>query len=303
MLKARILISAILIPSLIGIFVLDAQLGKQAYLLYVFCLLLSLRGCWEMTRLFQGRPYQPDFRLTSFCSFLILTAGWWTHLEQFPQPNLSAEGLIGITYGLSVLFLFFVGAVRYQEPGKSMETLGSELMTVSYIGVLLAMTVQLRWIASAEAGYLVLGSLVISVKCGDIGAYTLGRLFGKKKMVPKLSPGKTWMGFWGALIGASAGACLWLHYAPEQFNSDWKPCSTTLAIIYGLILGLIGLIGDLCESLIKRDLGQKDSAALMPGFGGLLDLLDSVLYAGPVAWLLWKLLPLKACIMPLVENS
>ena len=63
--------------------------------------------------------------------------------------------------------------------------------------------------------------------------------------------------------------------------------------MYGSILGLVGLIGDLCESLIKRDCEKKDAAELMPGFGGLLDLLDSVLFAGPVALLLWWILPLK----------
>lgn len=303
MLKARILISAILIPALIGIFVADAYLGESAFLLYFFCIFLAIRSCWEMTGLFQSKPYQPNFLLTSIICVLLLTSGWWTWWKNFPQPGLSAEGLVGVTYVFSVLLLFFAGAVRYEKPGQSMETLGSELLTVSYIGLLLTMTAQLRWVASAEAGYLVLGSLVIAVKCGDIGAYTLGRLFGKKKMVPKLSPGKTWMGFWGALIGAAAGACLWLHFAPPMFNEKWKPCPAVLSIIYGVILGLIGLIGDLCESLIKRDLEQKDSASLMPGFGGLLDLLDSVLYAGPVAWLLWKVLPLKASILTTLESS
>jgi phosphatidate cytidylyltransferase len=62
--------------------------------------------------------------------------------------------------------------------------------------------------------------------------------------------------------------------------------------VYGLILGITGLVGDLCESLIKRDVGKKDSSSLLPGFGGLLDLVDSVLYAAPVAYVLWKALPL-----------
>ncbi|MFO1023473.1 MAG: phosphatidate cytidylyltransferase [Planctomycetales bacterium] len=64
------------------------------------------------------------------------------------------------------------------------------------------------------------------------------------------------------------------------------------ALCYGFCLGVIGLIGDLCESLIKRDLGKKDSASLFPGFGGLLDILDSVIYSAPVAYLLWIIFPL-----------
>jgi phosphatidate cytidylyltransferase len=117
-------------------------------------------------------------------------------------------------------------------------------------------------------------------------------LFGKRKMIPRLSPGKTWMGFWGALLGAALGATLWLTFAPGLFGETVKPAPLGWAILYGVILGLVGLVGDLCESLIKRDVSQKDSAPLFPGFGGLLDLLDSVLYAGPVAYVLWLVLPL-----------
>jgi phosphatidate cytidylyltransferase len=111
-------------------------------------------------------------------------------------------------------------------------------------------------------------------------------------MVPLLSPGKTWMGAVGALLGSGLGALLWLQMATPRFDSTWEPCGWFWAMLYGMIVGVAGLIGDLCESLVKRDVGCKDSAALFPGFGGLLDLLDSILYAGPVAYLLWQVLPL-----------
>jgi phosphatidate cytidylyltransferase len=173
-----------------------------------------------------------------------------------------------------------------------METLGAELMIVSYIGVLLGVAAQLRWVAGDEAGYLVIGSLVIVTKGGDVGAYTFGRLFGKRKLVPLLSPGKTWAGAGGALVGSAAFSIAWFELATPLFNRTWTPPEWHTAAVYGLVLGAVGLIGDLCESLIKRDVGKKDSAILFPGFGGLLDILDSVLYAGPVAYILWKALPL-----------
>ena len=129
-----------------------------------------------------------------------------------------------------------------------------------------------------------------------VGAYFFGRLFGKRKMVPHLSPGKTWAGAVGALVGSAASAVAWLQFATPLFTplntQPWTPPFWIASAFYGLILGITGLIGDLCESLIKRDVGKKDSARLLPGFGGLLDLMDSVLYAGPVAYLLWKALPL-----------
>jgi phosphatidate cytidylyltransferase len=161
------------------------------------------------------------------------------------------------------------------------------VLTISYVGGLLAITAQLRWVQGAGAGYYLLASMVIATKMGDVGAYTLGRLFGKRKMAPHLSPGKTWAGFVGALAGGALGAWCWLTFGSRLFPAVVSAPPAWWSLAYGLILGLVGLIGDLCESLIKRDMGQKDAAALMPGFGGLLDLLDSILFAGPVACCLW----------------
>ena len=98
------------------------------------------------------------------------------------------------------------------------------------------------------------------------------------------------------MVGSAGSAVAWLHLATPLFTprgeSPWESPLWYASAIYGLILGVTGLVGDLCESLIKRDVGKKDSSSLLPGFGGLLDLMDSVLYAGPVAYVLWKALPL-----------
>jgi phosphatidate cytidylyltransferase len=294
MLGWRLSISAVLVPLLVLIFYFDHHAGPRAPWLLAFCLLLALRGTWEMCTLLRTRSFEPSFPAVAVCTAAVVAAAW---IVPATVPATTARGLetLGppmLAYSLSILVLFLTGAVRYRAPGRSMETLGAELLTVSYLGVLIAVTVQLRWVAGPDAGYLALGSLVIAAKCGDIGGYTLGRLFGRKKLVPTLSPGKTWMGGWGALLGAGLGAWAWLEFATPMFNPIWQSCPWYLAVAYGVIIGLVGLIGDLCESLIKRDVQQKDSAPLLPGFGGLLDLLDSVLYAGPVAYLLWLVLPL-----------
>ena len=99
------------------------------------------------------------------------------------------------------------------------------------------------------------------------------------------------MGLVGAIVGSIAGSWLWLTFAGTLFLHSPKPGSLPVVLLYGLTTGLAGLVGDLVESLVKRDVGRKDSAALMPGFGGLLDLVDSPLYAGPVALAWWILLP------------
>lgn len=109
------------------------------------------------------------------------------------------------------------------------------------------------------------------------------------------------MGAWGAVLGASLGAILWLELGRSLFDTAAATHVSTQtssdiplwlwAAIYGSVIGVAGLIGDLCESLMKRDAEVKDSACLLPGMGGALDLLDSVLYAGPVAYLFWRLWP------------
>ena len=301
MLRWRLAISAILIPGLCGIFYLDALAGPSAPILLLLIIALAIRGAGELVDLLWTRSFTPNRVIVTACCVLVASAGWYGRFGHMPirvegDGNTLAQVLLA--YAFTILILFLTAAYRYREPGRSMETLSCELLIVSYLGVLLGVAVQLRWVAGADAGYLVIGSLVIVTKAGDVGAYVLGRLFGRRKMVPLLSPGKTWMGGLGALVGSSVGAILWLQIATPLFNSAWQPPAWYWAAIYGLILGVVGLIGDLCESLIKRDVGKKDSSTMLPGFGGLLDLLDSVLYASPVAYMLWKGLPLATWHIP-----
>lgn len=289
MLGWRIGISCVLVPLLIGLFVLDHHAGENAPYLGGLVLLLVARASYEFTQLLKTRSFEPSLPVVGICSLSIVGAAW---LGQIDDRMPGSLGTAMIAFSLSILVVFLAGAARYKKPGHTMETAGAELLGIAYVGVLLAVTAQLRWVAGASAGYLVLASLVIAAKFGDIGGYTFGRLFGKKKLVPTLSPGKTWAGAWGALGTSSLACATWLHFGPQLFFDDATPCPFGWSLLYGAIIGVVGLVGDLAESLIKRDVEKKDSAELLPGFGGLLDLLDSVIFAGPVALLLWKVLPL-----------
>lgn len=289
MLGSRLAISAILIPCLIGLFVLDARLGSSAPVLFVLCQLLAIRSSWELVRMLGKRTDGLSWTLVAGCNCLVVVAAWIPHwTEHLPAP-LAGGGLPLLALAISVLVLFLREAIRFEQPGQSMAVLGAHLLSVGYIGVLLSVTAQLRWVSS-DGAYLALGALVVAAKAGDVGGYTIGRLFGRAKLIPRLSPGKTRAGGVGALGGAALGGWAFLHFGCRLLNVESAPVWASL--VFGLLMGLVGLIGDLCESLIKRDMDEKDSAALMPGFGGLLDLLDSVLYAGPVAYLLWVTLPL-----------
>ncbi|HEY0981794.1 phosphatidate cytidylyltransferase [Schlesneria sp.] len=308
MLIWRLLVSAILIPLFAGVFYLDSRLGASAPILLALFIFLAIFGAREMVDLLWTRSFTPNRLIVSACCVLVTAAAWWGRFGHMPIKIPSDDNTLSqvmLAYAMTILVLFLLATYRYREPGASMETLSAELMIVSYIGVLLGVVAQLRWVAGSAAGYLVLGSLIIVTKGGDVGAYTLGRLFGRRKLVPHLSPGKTWAGAVGALIGSALGAVLWLSFATPLFtptgSATWQAPAWWSSAVYGLILGTTGLVGDLCESLIKRDVGKKDSSSLLPGFGGLLDLMDSVLYAGPVAYVLWKALPL-ATWLPIDPN-
>lgn len=294
MLGPRLLVSALLIPALIGLLVLDAKLGPTAPVLFILCVLIALRCGWEAVLMMRRPTVEPRFPPVVCCLVFLMAVTWmphWLNALEATDAVLTAVPSLSLAFGLCVLFMLAEQALRFREPGGHLPLLGAQIFTVAYVGVLLCLTATLRWCGADQNGYQALGSLIVATKMGDVGAYTLGRLFGKRKMSPHLSPGKTWMGAVGAVLGGIVGAVLWLHLISGWFGFAWDHGQWSFAVLFGAVMGAVGLLGDLCESLIKRDAGMKDSAPLMPGFGGLLDLLDSILYAGPVAVLMWQCAP------------
>jgi phosphatidate cytidylyltransferase len=294
MLGWRLVMSAILIPSIIGLFWLDHRIGAAAPVLLGFCILVAFRNAWELCDLLTVRNLRPSLPATAVASLLMVLAGWTHRVVGDPAGGATVLVSLGWLGGALILIycaFLMMEAARYREAGQSMESLGVNLLIVFYAGALIATTAQLRWFPNPATGYFVIASVVICVKSGDTFAYTFGRLWGRTKLVPRLSPGKTRMGLVGAIFGSTLGGTLWLTFAGRLFSANPQAGPLWITLLYSASFGLIGLVGDLVESLIKRDTGKKDSAALMPGFGGLLDLLDSPLFAGPFALLWWHLLP------------
>lgn len=182
-----------------------------------------------------------------------------------------------------VLAWMFLVKGRSSSAEATITRLGVSLLGVCYLGVMGSFAVRLR----VDVGPALLLGVLLTIKACDIGAYAAGRMFGRHKMVPWLSPGKTWEGLLGGVVlSCVVGGGL----VPMSFGvlglTVW---GMGFGVVFGLVLGLVGQVGDLAESMLKRDVAAKDSGRAIPGFGGLLDILDSPLFAVPAAWGLLKL--------------
>jgi phosphatidate cytidylyltransferase len=181
-----------------------------------------------------------------------------------------------------VLAAFVTEMADFHTPGESVARISLAVWITAYLGLLPCFLVQLRWLGALEAngrrGTAALALAIFVPKCCDIGAYFTGRWLGRHPLAPVLSPKKTWEG----AIGGLAAAVL----AAIGINSAGPviPGGVLSTVGFGLALGSAGILGDLAESLIKRDCRRKDASQVVPGFGGVLDVIDAILFAAPVAY-------------------
>src|SRR5213078_2664194 len=184
----------------------------------------------------------------------------------------------------SFLILFVLGLCLRQFVSTSntagLLAISTTLFGLMYVPWLLNFIQKINFFPKANGTYYVLYFILVT-KFSDTGAYAVGSLFGRHKMIPRISPGKTWEGFAGAIAVSTLASALCAHLAGAKLaGMNWKH-----AIILGILLSTAAVIGDLVESLFKREAGVKDSGRYFPGIGGILDLLDSLLFNAPLMYL------------------
>ncbi len=195
-----------------------------------------------------------------------------------------------VTFWIAAALVAAVGAqARRRQTAGAAVNVGATLLPVLYVGLLASYLVRLRVEIGGSAGVAILLYTVLLVKINDVGAFFIGRSLGRHKLIPWLSPKKTWEGFAGGLVvtiivAVAVGLGLLRRTCPEGAAPGLL--AVRLAGV-GLVLALCSVAGDLTASLLKRDAEVKDSGRAIPGMGGVLDVLDSPLVAAPVAWLLW----------------
>ncbi len=281
MLRTRLWVGTLLVIVAGGGLVIDQSFAPYYPVLFVVVLGLSLAAGVELIRLLSvmGRPV-PWLCYAGLVA--VIAANWPAHLPVTATIGFGPWYWVAAAFGLFVLVAFVVEMATVQEPGSSVLRVALAVLLVAYLGVLPSFLAQVRWLGEGTTDGLMALLLAIFVpKCADIGAYGTGRLIGRHPMTPLLSPKKTWEGAVGGLILAVAAAVAldWLGPA-RMLHHDVR-----MEVGFGLVMAVAGMLGDLAESLIKRDVRQKDASQAVPGFGGVLDVVDALLFAGPVAYL------------------
>ncbi|WP_250027251.1 phosphatidate cytidylyltransferase [Actinoplanes maris] len=229
----------------------------------------SAVGVYEMVRAL--RAAGADAPLIPLIAGSLLMVGLAWH----DGPDALLLGLL-VTIAAAVIWRIADGAAAFRRD------LVASVMIAIYVPFLLSFGVLLQLPDAGEDGRWRVLCTLLAVVLSDTGGYAVGVFFGKHKMAPSISPGKTWEGFAGSLLSAAIGSALLLHFLLE-IPFYW-------GLLFGALISVVAVAGDLAESMLKRDLGLKDMSNLLPGHGGLMDRLDSILFAVPTAYLLFALI-------------
>lgn len=250
-----------------------------------YCLLISFMALVALYEYFHMVEEQgaPVFTLTGMiCGGAYLVGSFYV------QSTRGTEHGYDLEMGVLVALLFIIFSRQMFRPAQDklpLESIAYTVFGLLYIPWLFNFVTKLIYLTPPDAaghptGQYYLIYLILVTKFSDMGAYVFGSLFGKHPFAPHISPKKTWEGFAGALISSSLGS-YWLYTLIPGKLSALRFEDIT---ILGLLLSVMAVVGDLAESIIKRSTHAKDSSHILPGIGGTLDLIDSLLFTAPVMY-------------------
>jgi phosphatidate cytidylyltransferase len=285
MLRERVITALVLLALL-----LPALFAPIAWPFAALSLLAVAAAGWEWARL-NGLPRTPAVALGVAIALFGLLMGWQLRVQAGANLVAGQSQLWGLaTLGWVVGGAFVLARGVAGWPGLPR---GLRLA----LGVLLLVVAWLAMVGAWQQGVNLLLSMLGLVWVADISAYFGGRRFGRRKLAPGISPGKSWEGVWSGMLGALVLAVLWIVLdrqfgaaSPSLFSRLLVGGGPVLLVVAVLFLAALSVVGDLFESLVKRSAGAKDSSALLPGHGGMLDRIDALLPVLPAALALLALL-------------
>lgn len=301
MLLQRVFAATCLISLLTASMCVDYFFFENSYLLHLVVLVgtfFSLREFWVLCR---ARGLQTFGTWGTFSGLLLVCMHFWA-LQIWCSPSADpiervlfinrADKMVIGSMVVSIMGVFFLTARRHQYEA-SIGGLGVTCLGLIYLWFLPSFVLKLRHMGTdglmggpnwtTFGSKMVIATIVVSKGC-DAFAYLIGRKFGKHKAFPDLSPGKTKEGLIAGILGSVFLA--WLLHLPFLNVLDPSIIGLKGTILFGVLIGFSGVLGDLSESLLKRSAGVKDASHVVPGYGGVLDVIDSLTVAGPVAYFL-----------------
>ena len=299
MLGKRLISATVIVSVMILLLRLDYWLGTEDVLsrpglvLAALGILLAAMAADELAAMFANAASRVN-RTSLLLGAVVMVAITVAPVFWKSYPADCALGRFG--FGLSGLVAGFVimmiGEMARFKPiaqgrGEVVDRMGVGAFALVYLNMLFTFLLAHRSLESNAFGLMTIVTMLATVKISDSAAYFVGRSFGTIKLAPALSPGKTVQGSIGGLVGGCIGAGLIVWFVSPvlvgvDLNKPWW-----WVFLYGVLVTLAGMFGDLAESLLKRDSGTKDSSTWLPGLGGILDVVDSLVFAAPVSFLLW----------------
>jgi phosphatidate cytidylyltransferase len=300
MLSTRLVIGFSMIGLLLTVLCLDEYLAPWFPFWFVLALLAMASSSLELVGLMQQTNIRPSGSTVLGGAVALVLANWAPHIfalsyplsheqSQLYDPMAPVSDLSWplLTFVGVVMLTFVVQSLQFQRPGTTVATIGGTVLALAYVGLLGTFIIQIRWFDGKYHGLVPLVYMISTAKGADTGAYSIGRLAGRHKLWPQISPNKTIEGSIGGLVAGVVAALIVeaiFHYLFRIPTLGWNAAAG-----FGLVVGSVAQLGDLMESMIKRDCERKDASDAVPGFGGVLDVLDSLLFAGPVAYAYWLL--------------
>jgi phosphatidate cytidylyltransferase len=277
--KKRILSTLALWGGLFGVVYLG-NIHGGILILTIF----SAGAQWELYHIWQkaGRRVAPVAGVLA--GILLIPSAYYLHdaIANLVKDEWAAIGILGITTVLIAWLLMSIFPPKTRFPG---EALMPTALGVLYVPFLLQFLLQLYLVKKGGGGLFLCVWVIVTVKFTDMGALLFGKFFGKHKMAPTLSPKKTWEGAIGGILVSVLGSILTAQIG-NQFLDLGFEFNLGLAALLALPISITGQLGDLVESGFKRQAGVKDSGHSIPGIGGGLDLMDSLIFTAPLAYLL-----------------
>jgi phosphatidate cytidylyltransferase len=274
MLATRILTAALMLAVL-----LPALWSPWRWPFAAVMLLVVSLAAWEWARLNAASKKAALVLVLALIAVCVLT---WFQIEKMTFASVPYSWV-------AVVIWFFGGALALQKGPQAWKTLARSVRWV--LGFLMLWVAWLAFIQVKTIGLNVVLSVFCLVWMSDIAAYAGGRLCGRRKLAPSISPGKSWEGVASALVAVQGLALLWSQVLDHRLPVDSPSVYALLQLHWGVwgaplavaALTAMGVVGDLLESLVKRSAGFKDSSSLLPGHGGVLDRIDSLLPVFPMA--------------------